>query len=207
MEQERTTQEVMETLGEDYDRCHKAIVQCIDEGEKDEDGNVVADYEFFARQLIRAAFAYIEAVTFSVKAHSAGQCMERGLNISPEERYFATDVEFELNEKGEVVERNARISLARNVRFAIMLKERVWQVPKKFDPSVEWWSCFKAAIRIRDRLTHPKLPGDLDVTPEELLTVMKAKRGFEEYLSQGKRKRRMRTNRRSAGNQKKRDAV
>lgn len=206
MEQERTTQEVMQTLGEDYDLCHKALVKCIDDGEKVADGNVVADYEFFARQLIRAAFAYIEAVTFSVKAHSAGQCMERGFDISPEERYFATDVEFELNEKGEVVERNARISLARNVRFACMLNERVWLVPKKFDPSVEWWSCFKMAIRIRDRLTHPKLPGDLDVTGDELLTVIKAKRGFEDYLSQRKRKRRTKKLQRSEGKHRKRDA-
>lgn len=195
MESERTTQEVMDALGEDYDRCYSALIQCIDEGERDADGNVVADYEFFARQLIRAAFAYIEAVTFSLKVHSAGQCLERGFDISPEERYFATDVEFELNEKGEVVERPAKISLARNVRFAFMLKERVWVVPKKFDPSVEWWSCFKKAIRIRDRLTHPKLPGDLDVSPDELLTVIKAKRGFEEYLSQAKRKRRKKANR------------
>jgi hypothetical protein len=116
---ERSTQEVMETLGEDYDRCHKALVDCIDAGKKDKNGNVTADYEFFARQLIRAAFAYIEAVTFSVKAHSAWQCMERNLPIEPEERYFATDIEFEISEKGEVVERSARISLPRNVRFAL----------------------------------------------------------------------------------------
>lgn len=186
----------METLGEDYDRSHAALIRCIDEGERDLLGNVDADYEFFARQLIRAAFAYIEAVTFSLKVHSAGQCLERGFDISPEERYFATDIEFDLNDKGEVVEKAARISLAKNVRFAIMLMERVWQLQKKFDPSVEWRSCFKKAIRIRDRLTHPKLPGDLDISPDELLTVIKAKRGFEEYLSQAKRKRRKKANRR-----------
>ena len=187
---DRSTQEVMKTLGEDYDRCHKALIDCIDAGKRDKKGNVTADYEFYARQLIRAAFAYIEAVTFSVKAHSAWQCMERNLSIEPEERYFATDVEFEINDKGEVVERSARISLSRNVRFALMLHERVWITPIKFDPSVGWWSNFKQAVRIRDRLTHPKMPGDLDVSPDELITVLKAKRGFEEYLSQSKRKRR-----------------
>ena len=112
------------------------------------------------------------------------------------ERYFATDVEFEINEKGQVVERSARISLARNVRFAIMLHERVWITSSKFDPSVGWWSSFREAVRIRDRLTHPKKPGDLDVSPDELLTVITAKGGFEEYLSQSKRKRRIRRPRR-----------
>ena len=183
-------------MGEDYDRCHKALIDCIDAGEKDKHGNVTADYEFFARQLIRAAFAYVEAVTFSVKAHSAWQCMERNFPIEPVERYFATDVEFEINEKGQVVERSARISLARNVRFAIMLHERVWITSSKFDPSVGWWSSFREAVRIRDRLTHPKKPGDLDVSPDELLTVITAKGGFEEYLSQSKRKRRIRRPRR-----------
>ena len=64
---ERTTKDLIEKLGDDVDRSHAALIAVIDEGELDADGAVSADYEFEARQLIRSIFAYIEAVTFSVK--------------------------------------------------------------------------------------------------------------------------------------------
>ena len=184
MENERTTRELMEVLGQDCDRCHAALVASIDDGEIDEQGNVDADYEFHARQLIRAVFSYIEATTFSIKASSAHRCMEEGIEISPEERYFSIDTEYDLNDRGEVVELVAKISLAKNIRFAIALNRRAHKVSAPFDASVEWWSCLKEAIRIRDRLTHPKMPDDLDVSGDDIVKVLKAKKGFEEEVGQ-----------------------
>jgi hypothetical protein len=182
MDDERTTRELMELLGQDCDRCHAELVASIDAGEVDADGNVDADHEFHARQLVRAVFAYIEATTFSVKAWSAWRCMGEDIEITPQERYFATDTEYELNDRGEIVEAVAKLSLSRNIRFALALNRKAHKVPEPFDASVEWWSCLKEAIRIRDRLTHPKLPGDLDVSGEDIVKVLRAKKGFEDEV-------------------------
>jgi hypothetical protein len=183
MDTERTTAEVMKELGKDVERCHAQLVACIDAGKVASDGTVEADYEFHARQLIRATFAYIEATTFSVKASSAGRCMELGLPITPEERYFATDTEYELNDKGEVIEGTAKIPLSGNIRFAIALNRRAHKIATTFDASVEWWSCMREAIRIRDRLTHPKWPQDLDISGDDIVKVLKARQGFEEEIA------------------------
>jgi hypothetical protein len=110
--------------------------------------------------------------------------MEEGIEISPEERYFSIDTEYDLNDRGEVVELVAKISLAKNIRFAIALNRRAHKVSAPFDASVEWWSCLKEAIRIRDRLTHPKMPDDLDVSGDDIVKVLKAKKGFEEEVGQ-----------------------
>ena len=66
MEDERTTQEVMETLAGDFERCHAALIEQFDIAKETGLKPHESDYEFYARQLIRAIFAYIEAVTFSV---------------------------------------------------------------------------------------------------------------------------------------------
>jgi hypothetical protein len=179
MDDESTTSEVIELLGEDCDRAHEELMAVIDAGHRDAEGNVEADYEFKARQFVRAVFAYIEAVTFSVKASSAWRCMESGIDISPQERYFAVDIEYELDDRGEITETVAKISLARNIRFALALNRRSHNIAKPFDASVEWWCCLKEAIKIRDRLTHPKWPADLNVSGDEILKVVKAKVGFE----------------------------
>jgi hypothetical protein len=179
---ERTTKELIETLGEDFDRCYRNILQSFDEGTIDDKGLLDADYEFHARQLIRAAFAYIEGVTFSVKITAASHCLERRVNISPQERYLAAEVDYELDDKGAVVERPARIKLSRNIRFAFALYEKTHKLHPPFDPSSEWWCHLRESIRVRNRLTHPRMPEDLDVSPSELLNVIKAKQGFDDIL-------------------------
>jgi hypothetical protein len=185
MEEERTTQEVIQLLGQDCERCHAELLASIDTGQTDGHGNVAADYEFHACQLVRAVFAYIEAVTFSVKASSAWRCLEEKIDISPQERYFSVDTEYEINNHGKVVETTAKIPLSRNIRFAIALNRKAHKRSEPFDASVEWWSCMMESIRVRDRLTHPRWPTDLDVSGDEILKLLlKARQGFEDELLQ-----------------------
>ena len=106
----------------------------------------------------------------------------QGAVASAGERYFATDTEYELSDRGKIVESVAKISLARNIRFALALNRKAHKVSEPFDPSIEWWSCLKEAIKIRDRLTHPKMPGNLDVSGDEIVKALKAKKGFEDEV-------------------------
>jgi hypothetical protein len=175
---ERTTSELIEALGNDIDRSHRELIESIDAGERTDNGDVYADYEYHARQLVRAIFAFIEAVTFSMKAKAAEYCLRKKRYIPDAERFLAVDIEMVLSDKGEIVERPAHIRLADNIRFAFALQEKVFGITKRFDPSIEWWSCLKSSIKVRDRLTHPKLPGDIEVSGDEIVTALKAYEGF-----------------------------
>jgi hypothetical protein len=179
---ERTTSELIETLGEDIDRCHRELIGSIDDGNVDPNGDVHADYEYHARQLIRAIFTFVEAVTFSVKVKAAEYCLNHNRDISDAERFFAADVEHILTDKGEIVERPAHIRLADNIRFAFALQEKALGLTKTFDPPKEWWSCLKPSIKVRDRLIHPKLPEDVGVSGAEIVAALKAYEGFKEQV-------------------------
>ena len=113
---ERTTSELIETLGGDIDRCRRELIGSIDDGNVDPNGDVHADYEYHARQLMRAIFAFIEAVIFSVKVKAAEYCLHHNRDTADAEGFFAVDVEHVLTDKGEVVERPAHIRLADNIR-------------------------------------------------------------------------------------------
>lgn len=179
---ERTTSELITTLGDDIYRIHGELIDAIDAGNADSNGDIEADYEYHGRQLIRAIFAFIEAVTFSVKVNAAGYCLNNNLDISDAERFFAVDVEYVLTDKGEVIERPAHIRLTDNIRFAFALQEKAHKITKRFDPSVEWWSHLKSSIKVRDRLTHPKLPEDIDISGAEIVAALKAYEGFKQQL-------------------------
>lgn len=180
--EERTTRELIEKLGGDVERCQKMLMEAIDQGEVDEEGNVSADYEFHARNLIRSIIAYIEAVTYSVKVHSVDKCMKAGISVSDHERYLAVEIDGALNDKGEIIERPSKIRLSSNVRFAFNLYEKASGEKIKFDPGDEWWTCFKETMRVRDRLTHPRLPDDIDITGKEIANAIKAWTGYEKVL-------------------------
>jgi hypothetical protein len=129
---EESTAEVMIALANDVDRCYASLMAALDTGKEKPDGNLDADYEFHARQLYRAAFAFIEAVTFSAKARAAAHCIIYGVPISDAERFLATDTDYIVTNTGAVKERPARIRLAENVRFAVALTERAKGI-KKFE--------------------------------------------------------------------------
>jgi hypothetical protein len=112
----------------------------------DEYGYLDVGYGFHARPLIRAVFACIEGATLSVKITAARDCMQGGIDISPPERYIAAEVDYELNEKGEVVERPARIRLSSNIRFAFALSEKARELSPQFDASAEWWFCYVSQL-------------------------------------------------------------
>ena len=179
---ERTTSELIEKLGDDVDRCQATLVDAMNEGEIEPDGGLLADYEYEARQLIRSILAYIEAVTFSVKVTCVERCMKSGIDVSDHERYLAIEVNGALNDKGEVIERSARIRLGQNVRFAFSLLEKASGRPSTFDPSDEWWSCFRETVRVRDRLMHPRMPEDIDISGSDIVNALNARRGFDSVL-------------------------
>src|SRR5262245_21383226 len=115
---DRTTEKLIGVLAEDVTRCHGELKASIDAGQVDANGDVTADYEYHARQLIRAIFAFIEAVTFSMKVKAVELCRKQKRRISEFETYLAVDIQQALSEKGEVETRPAKISLADNIRLA-----------------------------------------------------------------------------------------
>lgn len=179
---ERDTGELIRVLGDDFQRCYGNVIADVEAGNRNEDGSIEADHEFNARQLIRAAFAYLEGVTYSIKIAAVDDAIEKGVEITPEEVNFAFEISHSLSDKGRIVERSAHINLARNIRFAFSLYEKTNSIKEQFNPSEQWWNELQKAVAIRDRLTHPRQPEDLDLQPSEVLTVVAAVRGFEAHV-------------------------
>jgi hypothetical protein len=175
---ERTTEYVMSTLYDDLDKCFKRLEKDFDN--PDEEGLRSYD-ESDARDYVRTAFACIEATSFSVRMWAAAKLLDQD-KMSEEERWMVSERNFDLR-NGKVVERVAKIPLEENIKFMFALLDRVHGTVPRLDTGKEWWSNFKKAIKIRDRLTHPKLPHDLDMSGDDVMTIVSAEAGFRELLS------------------------
>ncbi|MDH5446646.1 MAG: hypothetical protein OEY52_13925 [Gammaproteobacteria bacterium] len=178
----RTTVELLLELDSDYQRCCNKITKLLDEGERDENGNTFAETDFDARQLIRSTFAYIEGAMFVLKVEASFNAEEKGVELTDQQQQFIFERSFSLNNKGDICENNAKISLTKNIKFAFSVFSEANEVDNILDTKSDWWSKLKSSIKVRDRLTHPRYHADLDVTPKEVIDAVTAKVGFDETL-------------------------
>ena len=174
---DRSTGYVIETLGEDVDRAYKRVSKNFDN--PDSDG---AEYdESDARDLYRAVFAYIEGLSFSVKVSSAAKLVEKG-ELDRAQFLVAAELTLDVRD-GEIFEKPLRASLEESVKLACRLADMAHaKETPTLDTSRQWWSDFKKATGVRDRLTHPKLPRDVDISPEEVVLIIRVESGFRELM-------------------------
>jgi hypothetical protein len=178
----RSTAELIHILDSDFARASKGLTDLVPANDKEFTKEEWEERFFHLRQIVRTAFAYFEGVTFAMKLAAAKKCMDDGKELTQPEKYLVGEVEHKIDDHGEVVQRTAQIRLAANIKFAFKLIERAYEKPKLFDPSEEWWACLQSSIKVRDRLTHPRWPWDIEMNPDEVNQLIKAKVGFTELI-------------------------
>jgi hypothetical protein len=148
--------------------------------------------EIHRRNAVRATLAFMEGVTFALKqlvlawlSDSLGTLPWRSLTREELGRLaLLREESYDLDDKGKVAIRSARLNLSRNLRFAFdAFFEVINKTRSPIDASTPEWNQFRDAIRIRDRLTHPKLHADITVSPEEVLLVNRVYNWFHALFS------------------------
>lgn len=105
--------------------------------------------------------------------------MQKGAGFSPYDLLYLLEISVELDDKGQVrASPKAKITLEKNIVFAFRVFAQANDVNYRLDKSTIGWQEFKKAIKIRDRLMHPKRITDLTISPEELEQVMRTQMWF-----------------------------
>ncbi len=129
------------------------------------------------RSLFRALFAFIEGIVYQIKqvvlAHRGAD-----VTLTSAERVFLNEEDYDLNEKGHPHFRKRNISLVKNLKFAFTQWAEIRSSGFKLEVDGEGWESFIKAIRIRDRLMHPKSLNDLHITDKELEIADKTLKWF-----------------------------
>ena len=135
--------------------------------------------QFHRRAFVRALFAFIEADVWGRKTVAAHVHEEPKYPLKPltiEELSIANERPMPiLNEDGTVRSMEPRFRLKGNLRFSFRVFAATFGV-RGFSLQIEQdgWPDLGRAIKIRDRLMHPKGGSDFMVTDEEVEVCMKA---------------------------------
>ncbi|HYJ89514.1 MAG TPA: hypothetical protein VEW46_25860 [Pyrinomonadaceae bacterium] len=133
------------------------------------------DVELEKRHLVRAIFAYLEANVFGLKRIALAEAKFKSFVLSPAEIACLLEESYQLDDKGEVsIKPNYNLRLAGNIRFLLNIYSRMFPEISPIDVTTEEWGYFKKALMIRNRVTHPKLLSDIEITHTEYRTIVTA---------------------------------
>jgi hypothetical protein len=81
---------------------------------------------------------------------------------------------YELDDSGDVPTKPQFQQLTRRLRFSFRSFARTYGIPFSLNVGSDGWRLFREAVDIRNRITHPKQPADLDVSDDDLEVCRKA---------------------------------
>jgi hypothetical protein len=152
---------VFETLSGDLNICFAPLQESM--ASLDEEGNYSFD-PTAARTYVNVAFACIASVSTCMRQWAVAQ-----LPNDIDERQFISDADMTPLEKA--------------VRLGFTLLDYVCNVDTQWDASEQWCASMRRAIDIKYRLASPLSAADLEISAEELMTVVDAEAGFRLRLA------------------------
>jgi hypothetical protein len=150
---------IQSSLGEDRNVCVKSLI-------------ADSESQFWRRSLIRADFAYLEAICFQLKRLCLTETIiknaEISIDFSTAELSLLKEETYNIDDNGRAQSSKSKIRTADNLLFAIKMVAKLTSTDVDIDKSSKEWSDFKAAIKIRDRITHPKTALDIEISDNEI---------------------------------------
>ena len=166
-------QTITETASEAALLFKKLVGEITEEFKTISNGRGWEEFSQSERRLYtRSVFALIEALIFVMKQmalsfHPEPDCE----TISQAERVFAQEQVYRLSESGDIEVHRNKVTLETNIKFSFKLFAKSGYVSATLDVSGSEWQALKKAIKVRDRITHPKKVADIEILDHEFEAV------------------------------------
>ena len=143
-------------------------------GELNEAGALIAanDTPFNRRTYVRTCFAVLEGLISYIKSSTLVMLDENDASIA--HLSMLREETYTVDSRGKVQTQPKFIPVDANLRFSIAMYAKTLEIEQELDCSTQEWIHFKTALRVRNRIVHPKKTGDLEITDEELGATMKS---------------------------------
>lgn len=130
-------------------------------------------HQVHKRAYVRSVFAFIEGVLYRIKITAAHYGVLRG-NLSPQELVVLEDMKLDIDSKGKVSSKPLYPPFLNNVKFTFKIYSKTADSTFQLSTGGAGWQSLCDALKVRNRLMHPKEIIDLEVTDTEIETTKKA---------------------------------
>jgi len=140
------------------------------------------DSQFIRRAYIRSVFSMIEGNIFQMKAIILKAFEDGRITLSLAEQALLREESYELANNGACKVQQKFIHLQQNIKFTLALFARMYGELFEPDTSAHGWDSFNTAIKIRNRITHPKSPGEFNIMDNEIPIIEEAIAWFADNM-------------------------
>jgi hypothetical protein len=126
----------------------------------------------------RASFAFVEAVTFGTKRLILEGHEAKLFGLSAVEQMILLERDYELKDSGQIRELRRYPSFKSNFRFTFDLFNKVYATGFQVPYGDAGWQALQDALEVRDRIAHPKLAEDFDISDSEMKVLKRADAWF-----------------------------
>lgn len=140
--------------------------------------------QFAKRAYIRSSFAYIEGTVWLLKQACIGAADNTDRRVFSHAEYaLLNDEGYDLKNNGEPSVQPKFLRLPDNVKFTDRAVAKFFGSQPQLDGGSSAWNNFIEAIRIRNRITHPKNMRDYEVIDKEIEVCRAATHWFNDIVS------------------------
>lgn len=140
------------------------------------------DNQTLRRSLVRACWAYVEAVVFGIRTMTLRAVDLGEGDMTWKDRKFLTGISFTVSHEGEIRCKKEHPGAQENIRRAFKAASKYFNLPWK--PSFTGgWLHVKGSIQLRDRLVHPKSNRQLWIADDEIARHNEAFEWFDTAFS------------------------
>ena len=141
---------------------------------------VIFQYKVATLELDREIFSTLFQLTSS-DALSAPMLSYES-RLTPEEKIILEEIAIEVSPSGNLERKSRFMNFEKSLRFTV--KSFLKVIGSNFDPNYAnyRWGSLKRTVQVRNRLTHPKKPEDLQITEKELKDADEAVNWFAELI-------------------------
>lgn len=135
---------------------------------------------FWDRAYVKTLCTMAEGMLFALRQVVLASSDGGTLHISAVEKHFLSEITYAISSKRQLEEREMFLKFIPGLRFTIECVSRTLGL-ERFAASAfsnDGWRAFQDTVILRNRLAHPKHPGELMVKAKELATTRKAECWF-----------------------------
>ena len=142
------------------------------------------DGQFYRRSYLRSTFAAIEGIVWLLKQTCYKVTGEAGAPLSVAEHAMLSEETYDLKRNGEVRTQPKFLRLPDNLKFTINTCNRFLGSTIDLEIETTPWHQFLNAIKIRNRIMHPKEASELQISDQEIADCQQVVGWFNEKIHQ-----------------------
>ena len=141
--------------------------------------------QFAKRNWVRTYFAWVECICFIFRQHSISVRFNKRV-IRPDdipEFSALSEVKYTVTSDGKAITERANTRTLDYIVFSLVALSKTFKLNMDVSPKGKDRENLRNALRIRDRLTHPKTVKDLNITNKDIEIVQEFADWFSAHLS------------------------